>query len=550
MAIQIVRRPSLGLTLSILLTLTMPSCAPTKTETRPGTADKISTVSDSTAACEQNLRSRFMAKSLRMTPVRELDQPIANANTALDTMPDVKYGLRQMKEQTNSVSVNYGLKNKNSSAAYEYELSLNAADAKSPMNLSISYSKTEGPVQLKVGQSFQINDRCELQLSRSFQSQLQKETSDYSFASTTYFVDGGSAPKSERFKVPAGGELQNLTLNEESMDSINENSYSFMPGLGLAGVKLRPKKLRSVSAFNMVFNFSGIDMDILINGKVLTSYYGGEQKELAVEYTESVGQVFWKLPLSIWKDQNLGSSRDINAQMDFKLPKDYLLEHASYRLELQAKPDYDHLSAYWLNPEFHYDEATKNYSAVVTENPTPTTAGAVTKLDLVSNATIQTNLPQIQAIAKSILAQAPNSRRDQVALILKYLKSNYAYDHDMVNIATVRALSTEEALNRHKGVCQHYAVIFTAIARALKIPSRIVVGYLLTGTTPDFHAWVEASIDPGMWQVIEPQSEFGLTQTHTRYYLPMYRGGFLEDKTASISDDYFKMIMKYSFLPL
>jgi transglutaminase-like putative cysteine protease len=43
---------------------------------------------------------------------------------------------------------------------------------------------------------------------------------------------------------------------------------------------------------------------------------------------------------------------------------------------------------------------------------------------------------------------------------------------------------------RGKGVCQHYdyAVIFTAVARALKIPTRINAGYLMTDGYSGVHA--------------------------------------------------------------
>ncbi len=97
----------------------------------------------------------------------------------------------------------------------------------------------------------------------------------------------------------------------------------------------------------------------------------------------------------------------------------------------------------------------------------------------------------------------------------------------------VRALSTEEALARGKGVCQHYAVIFTTISRALKIPTRIVFGYSLFSNSVGAHAWVEAEIQSGTWQVIEPQLLNALTETQTRFYLPVARGNFLENKKLS-----------------
>ncbi|MGZ3809349.1 MAG: transglutaminase-like domain-containing protein, partial [Bacteriovorax sp.] len=121
-------------------------------------------------------------------------------------------------------------------------------------------------------------------------------------------------------------------------------------------------------------------------------------------------------------------------------------------------------------------------------------------------------------------------------LILDYLSTHYTYDYEMVKNNNIRPLTTEEAFSRGKGVCQHYAVIFTTIARALKIPTRIVMGYLLGNGSAGSHAWVEAEVLPGVWRVIEPQSQNGLTQTHTRFYFPTARAKFLENKNSNLAE--------------
>lgn len=175
------------------------------------------------------------------------------------------------------------------------------------------------------------------------------------------------------------------------------------------------------------------------------------------------------------------------------------------------------------------------------ETEEPVFSDKATVADLVSNDTIQTELPQIKKIAKEIVTQT-TLREVQIELILEYLKKNYVYDHEMVKNNTIRPLTTSEALTRGKGVCQHYAVIFTAIARSLKIPTRIVAGFHLGEKSAAFHAWVETEIHPGMWRVIEPQSPISLKQAFTRYYIPAGRALFLEDKNKGEIETYAEVV--------
>jgi transglutaminase-like putative cysteine protease len=183
------------------------------------------------------------------------------------------------------------------------------------------------------------------------------------------------------------------------------------------------------------------------------------------------------------------------------------------------------------------DGVTQIQTSLLMENPNPVISDNPTPADLVSNETIQVELPQVQLIAQDILKKAPQDRTGQIQGILDYLSVHYGYDADMAKNNIIRPLTTEEALARGHGVCQHYAVIFTAVARALKIPTRIVSGYALSRpNTAISHAWVEAEVQPSVWRVIEPQNKDGLTQTKTRYYFPVMRAAFLEDRGVPLTD--------------
>jgi transglutaminase-like putative cysteine protease len=225
-----------------------------------------------------------------------------------------------------------------------------------------------------------------------------------------------------------------------------------------------------------------------------------------------------------------------SASFENKLPRDYFSNSNKYQLKAEKAPTYDHFAAYFTATEPAAGSEADGVTLVLTENPSARVAAPSSPEDLVSNTTIQTELPEIQKIKAEILTAAPSDRAEQIALILNYLATHYAFDHEMMKNNDIRPLTTAEALQRKKGVCQHYSVIYTAIARALKIPTRIVVGLHFDQNGNAYHAWVESEIVQGQWQVIEPQFKDSLTSMKTRQYYPVARALFLEDKSRSQLD--------------
>jgi len=81
--------------------------------------------------------------------------------------------------------------------------------------------------------------------------------------------------------------------------------------------------------------------------------------------------------------------------------------------------------------------------------------------------------------------------------------------------------TTEEILNLRTGVCHHYAALFTAIARGLGLPTRIVGGLALAPRSADvqLHAWVEVKIDNTTWWPLDPQDNGA--QLNQSIYFPI-----------------------------
>lgn len=78
----------------------------------------------------------------------------------------------------------------------------------------------------------------------------------------------------------------------------------------------------------------------------------------------------------------------------------------------------------------------------------------------------------------------------QVEAVRAWVHQNIAYQYG-VSTATTDAIDT---LNAQAGVCRDFSHIGISLCRALRIPARMVVGYLYQLDPMDLHAWFEAYI--------------------------------------------------------
>ena len=94
---------------------------------------------------------------------------------------------------------------------------------------------------------------------------------------------------------------------------------------------------------------------------------------------------------------------------------------------------------------------------------------------------------------------------DQVEAIRRWINQNIRYQYGTSNGST----SAADTARTRTGVCRDFTHLGMAFCRALNIPARMVVGYLLELKPMDLHAWFEAFID-GRWYT------FDATQTQPR----------------------------------
>lgn len=102
-------------------------------------------------------------------------------------------------------------------------------------------------------------------------------------------------------------------------------------------------------------------------------------------------------------------------------------------------------------------------------------------------------LPQARQIAGNF---APGYA--QVEAIRAWVHQNIAYQYG-ISTPTTDAIDT---LNAHGGVCRDFAHIGISLCRALRMPARMVVGYLYGLDPMDLHAWFEAYLG-GRWYTFD-----------------------------------------------
>lgn len=111
--------------------------------------------------------------------------------------------------------------------------------------------------------------------------------------------------------------------------------------------------------------------------------------------------------------------------------------------------------------------------------------------------TVQSHDPNIRITARRIVPEDLPSR-ERVARILRWMESN-------IERAPLDVFSALDVLEKRKAECQGHAYLYTALARALDIPTRIVNGLAYSEQLHGFlfHSWAESFVD-GRWIPVDP----------------------------------------------
>jgi hypothetical protein len=111
--------------------------------------------------------------------------------------------------------------------------------------------------------------------------------------------------------------------------------------------------------------------------------------------------------------------------------------------------------------------------------------------------TVQSTDPSIRHLAESILGGA-TSTEERIARILHWLERN-------IEKAPLDVFSALDVLQQRKAECQGHAYLYTALARAAGIPTRVVNGLAYSEQFNGFlyHSWTESLVGAS-WQAVDP----------------------------------------------
>jgi transglutaminase-like putative cysteine protease len=96
------------------------------------------------------------------------------------------------------------------------------------------------------------------------------------------------------------------------------------------------------------------------------------------------------------------------------------------------------------------------------------------------------------------------------------ISRGFTYDRAVTNVYS----SVDDVLALRAGVCQDFAHLFIAVARAMGVPARYVSGYLHvageSGATAASHAWAEAWVPGHGWTGYDATRPVRVTEHHVR----------------------------------
>jgi hypothetical protein len=124
-------------------------------------------------------------------------------------------------------------------------------------------------------------------------------------------------------------------------------------------------------------------------------------------------------------------------------------------------------------------------------------SGPVPDRYLAPSITVQSNDPNIRILAREIAPpQAPSAEKSR--RIVQWMEKN-------IERAPIDVFSALDVLEKRRAECQGHVYLYTALARALGVPARVVNGLAYSEQFEGFlfHSWVESLLD-GRWQPVDP----------------------------------------------
>lgn len=366
---------------------------------------------------------------------------------------------------------------------------------------------------------------------------------------------GSVKAKEGQAEVPTGAELFGapdyvLGENDDLSAFISKNKEkvfytAFSADMPLAQFVLQETK--PVTHFDPLINkkslFHGFIMHMSIGANTLVDVNSMASDESSFHFSRSLNSETWHVTEALWDQARLLPNKTDDRrkiEVDSKTYK----SGGPFRIDVRSSTEFDYanLAAYWdvekkelltgdrHGLKFHYVLTTHPLVKQHSVAPLVPDQEKASHPYLKESSAVQISNPEVQMLIGRLKERRNLDRAQMAAEVLKLVQEKLKFDNDSIEQGLVYPLTTSDILQRSKGVCQHFANLFTAIARGLGIPTRMVLGYYLEEKSLMPHAWNEIEIRDGVWLPVEPQgSKLGLNSS---YYLPFAEGNYLEDLKA------------------
>lgn len=546
------------ISLLIIFTCLLTACPRSKESSRAAAAPTIEQLK---ADCAGRILTQMKDGEISFTPVAGV--PLLERLTSMNELIAAnREGQGEFKIVRRGIQiVGLGVGRGSQDRNFSFESALHGADPDTSFFFSLKLEATEADDHghITIAETFNVDQNCDLRLGEVTAETLRIKRNKITTRLVSHQMDGQAGADKDEVniaEVPRGGHLldRSETKGVESLADMEKlfqkykdrpiylASGAAMPLVRAEYKKLPPFKLnRPVDQEEILFH--GYESRYFLNDK-------GEGVRVQVAQSEDSSTMLtrnlnsnvenWSVPEELWDRAEIHTENP-HGQHSYTLDADVHAGNILATIETSRKLDYLGLSQYWTILEQHdlqNDARGWVWRADMKPKPWPenepsSSAALVDRKNhghpyLKESDYVHYNIPQLRQQIDLLREHSHLNRMQMAEKVLKLVHSLLEYDHESVKQNSVYPLKTEDILARKKGVCQHYAILFASLARAVGLPTKIITGFMISGKNQfGAHAWNEVEVQEGVWRPIDPQ----LTMEFTTYaYIPVSEGYFLESK--------------------
>ncbi|MCX6578426.1 MAG: transglutaminase-like domain-containing protein [Candidatus Aminicenantes bacterium] len=374
-------------------------------------------------------------------------------------------------------------------SASDTKMVLNRLGAKVELRMLSSYEETKDGLLIKVGYEMQaslLSTKTEAVI-KGQTIEIRSQAGGKSYTRTLNFTGTLLGPEGirqisqKRLRNP--GDVVEFQTFVAELDAVSKGSRKVLARetLKIAGKDVPELKVEEVIEATAGKGTAWLDDEFEAVKQEMPTPFGTAQVILTDREQALAAASGEELPAEMYATSIIRSN--------IRVPKARSLEYLKVRL-VHRKPELG-----WPEIKSPYQTVlSKSADSLILEirrpKPSEKAAGLPVAMNennkqfLLPNAYIQSDMPELQALARTIIG----SEKDTLKAALKlerWVTENMKFD-----LGIVLAPSSEIFKNR-RGTCVGYATLLAALTRAVGIPSRIVMGYVYVLGMFGGHAWTE-----------------------------------------------------------